>query len=68
MARKQYITVHGRKATSPFGIAVEDGGCRPTCTTCDTGMVCARDTDDHYCASHECPTNDRARFIAEYPR
>lgn len=64
---KKLLTVHGKKARSPFSERIEDGGCSYECAECGTGVVCARDTNEHYCAWRECPVNDCARFNAEYP-
>lgn len=71
MARKSTkatLTVHGKPGRSPFSMAEEDGGCRPECHRCGTGMVCASANDEHYCAYAGCPANDRERFTREYPR
>ena len=67
-AKRPTLTVHGRKASSPFSERDIDGGCRPECPSCGTGTVCARDTDAHYCAYAECVMSDRGRFMSEYPR
>lgn len=59
-------TVSKSKPYLIHGTPSKFGGCdnRPTCSECETGMLCDNDSGDHFCGFHLCPTFDSARMDA----